>query len=293
MGFPLRTRPEIFQVDVFSGAALAGNPAAVVFGGHTLSDERMQAIARETNLSETVFMAPPSKGGDYAIRTFTTRREIPFAVHPSIAAAHAFAEASGFTGAKLRQECAIGLVEVQHDERLSGWCTDVPAAQFRIADLEVEEAASLLGLTISNIAPRRPEVVATGVPWLMIELMEAELLRSLDLDYRGITVATRRNRAVGITVFARVLSFRSIARMRSFAPAEGIFEDPVCGSCAGALAALLRRDDPLIAILPLIGIEQGYEIGRPGHVSVLVREDGIAVGGQAVTVMRGQLELGT
>jgi len=284
--------PELVQVDVFSGCPLTGNPAAVVFGAHTLSDDVLQAIARETNLSETVFMFPPSQGGDYAIRTFTTRREIPFAVHPSIAAAHAFAERSVATSTTLRQECPIGTVEIQHDDRLPGWRTYVPSPKFSMTDLEIGEVAAFLGLTQADIVNRRLEVVATGVPWIFVELANVALLSSLDLDFRSIASATRRNQAVGIAVFSRMLG-TSIARMRSFAPAEGIYEDPVCGSCAGALVALLRRDDSTVASLSLVSIEQGHEIGRQGHIGVALSSNGIAVGGQAVTVMRGCLNLGT
>jgi PhzF family phenazine biosynthesis protein len=136
------------------------------------------------------------------------------------------------------------------------------------------------------------EVAIAGVPWAMIELTHPSLLASLQLDHRRIADATRRNRAVGITVFARTPGSAAIARMRSFAPAEGIYEDPVCGSCAGSLASLLRRDDPALAALPEFLFEQGLEIGRTGCVRVIARDGGtLAVGGGAVTVMRGQLAI--
>ena len=110
------------QVDVFTQVPFRGNPVAVVFDGDGLETERMQAIASWTNLSETVFVCQPgSPRADYRLRIFTPRRELPFAGHPTIGAAHAVTQHkfAGKKKARLIQECAKGLVEIRSaEERL-------------------------------------------------------------------------------------------------------------------------------------------------------------------------------
>src|SRR5262245_38825806 len=110
------------QVDVFTDVPFRGNPVAVVFDGDALDTERMQAIARWTNLSETVFVCEPTlPEADYRLRIFTPRRELPFAGHPTIGAAHAVTQQKfgGRTQPRLIQQCAKGLVEIRsRDARL-------------------------------------------------------------------------------------------------------------------------------------------------------------------------------
>ena len=283
---------EIWQVDVFTSVAFEGNPLAVVFSAEHLSAKDRQAIARETNLSETVFISQPTQGGDYALHIHTTRREISFAVHPSIGAAYAFAVATGYTGNTLRQECKIGIVPIRRNEDMDGWYTEVPSAHFLQCDVTMAESARWLGLPMAAIATQTIEVASAGVPWLMVELTEIAALAEINPNYSEIAAATSRNGAVGVTVYSRSPTSGVIARLRSFAPAEGIYEDPVCGSCVGALAALLRRDDTTIAAQNVLCFEQGQEINRPGLVHALTCANSCAVGGNAVIVMRGRILIG-
>jgi PhzF family phenazine biosynthesis protein len=281
----------LVQVDAFTSRPLSGNAAAIVFGAEGLDQATMQAIARETNLSETVFVLAPHEGGDYRARIFTTRREIAFAVHPTIAAAHAVAEQRGLASGGLVQECGVGLVRVERDQDFPGWAARVPESRFAPIELDRVEAADCLGLGHDDISARPIERVATGPDWIMIELSNLDALGRLDRDHRAIARVSRRCEAVGFAVFVRDPVPGVDARMRAFAPAEGIFEDPVCGSCAGSLAALLYRDDPLAERAVSFLFEQGSEIGRLGRLYARMRPDGLIVGGEAVSVLRGTLDI--
>ncbi|MCM2442297.1 PhzF family phenazine biosynthesis protein [Agrobacterium vitis] len=288
--FPKFDSLTLWQVDVFSTSPLAGNPAAVIFGGEQIDDLTMQAIARETNLSETVFLLPPDAGGDVRLRIFTTRREIDFAVHPAIAAAHALAEATANREPALALECRLGRVAIHRLGPLSQWHCKVPPARFQPVDLSMDQAAALFGLAKDRIKADRFEIAATGVPWVMVELAASVDLDGLDPDHRAIASMTRKSGAVGVTVFSRT-DGDIVASMRSFAPAEGIYEDPVCGSCAGSLGALLLRDDPALSARTAFFVEQGRQLGRPGRISVLPEHDRLWIGGGSCTVLRGQLAL--
>lgn len=286
------TSLRLVQVDVFSDRPLAGNAAAVLLDADGLDEGTMQAIARETNLSETVFLLAPRAGGDYRARIFTTRREIAFAVHPTLAAAHVFAGERGDGASALTQECGVGSVAVTREPGASGWWARVPTPRFGRAALDRAEAASLLGLATHEIAERPPERVAAGPGWIMIETSGADALARLDPDHRAMARASGRLGAVGFTVFARDPAPGVDARMRAFAPAEGIYEDPGCGSCAGSLAALLLRDEAFAGRREPFVFEQGGEIGRPGRLLARQRPDGLFVGGETVSVLRGAFEIG-
>lgn len=299
-----RTPLEIWQVDVFSDRPLAGNPAAVVFGGDDLPADTMQAIARETNLSETVFILSPTADADFRARIFTTRREIPFAGHPALAAGHAWLEARG-EGARaaMVQECGIGNVEIRRraDVRGGTLVVALPRAAIRPSGWNAAEAAALFGLSPDRVLSSDIPVSATGVPWVLLEVAAVADLAALVPDHGAIARATRAAKAVGVTVFARHAGEGgeegAKARLRTFAPAEGIYEDPVCGSCHGSLAAyLLAQGDlprPGAGESLRIVTEQGHEIFRPGIVEITVEggaaEPTLWLGGRCVTVMRGRL----
>jgi PhzF family phenazine biosynthesis protein len=301
---------DLWQVDVFSDCPLSGNPAAVIFGGEDLADSTMQAVARETNLSETIFVLPTTGiHADYRARTFTTRREIAFAGHPTLAAAHAVFWRNAGTGAagnhrngainesgRLRQECGAGIIHIERgkSQRLR---VVLPPISVRATALSRREIGGMLGLPARHVVASAFPVVATGVPWLLAEVRSLEDLSLLQVDFARVSRVTRGIGAVGISVFTRACSEGVTARLRSFAPAEGIYEDPVCGSCHGATAAYLLTVCEKPALRPgeriSMLMQQGHELQRPGLVEVEAesRPDGIRLwlGGDCVTVLRGDL----
>ncbi|MCR3847042.1 PhzF family phenazine biosynthesis protein, partial [Pseudomonas aeruginosa] len=160
------------QVDVFTSQPLRGNPAAVVFDADDLDARTMQRIAREMNLSETVFvLAPESPDTDYRVRIFTPSSELPFAGHPTIATASAVRAHRGdlVDASLLRQACGIGIVPVEVVPTEGSpiyWMTQA-SPQFRNTAIGPGEMSALLGCDANMLAAMPVEVVSTGIPWLI------------------------------------------------------------------------------------------------------------------------------
>ena len=281
------------QVDVFAERMLTGNAAMVVFGGVKLNDQEMQAVARETNLSETVFVLHAVEGADYRIRTFTTRREIPFSGHPSLAAAHAYSSMHSADSLRLVQEDGRGLTTICRDGPEGDWFLKLP--QPTISPIRVPigpEIGALFATDDRLLGAGTWQLASTGVPWLVIEVRDRLILRSLRPDHARIASWSLSNKAVGVTVYARVGRTGVDAELRAFAPAEGIYEDPVCGSCAGAVAAILRREEGDLADPRDYIFVQGESVNRPGRMTVREDSDGaFYLGGSTITSVTGVLRI--
>jgi PhzF family phenazine biosynthesis protein len=264
------------QVDVFTGKPFYGNPVAVVIGAEELETEDMQHIACWANLSETTFLLPSSQA-DYRLRIFTPRQELPFAGHPTIGAAHAALEA-GFVEKKkiLRQECAAGILELSfEDERIF-----VRGPDAKITDVRrtLPFAKKLLRIDV-------------GPVWIVGEMADAEELAALKPDFQALAAFSIDHEATGITVFAPSGEKQTAMHVRSFAPAHGIPEDPVCGSCNLGIAHYLRQTNGLKRFGERYIARQGMQMGRDGRVHVRVDDDGVRVGGRAVTCIEGTLKI--
>jgi PhzF family phenazine biosynthesis protein len=284
-GLPFR------QVDVFTAVPFKGNPVAVVLDGNSLSATRMQAIANWTNLSETTFVcAPTQPQADYRLRIFTPRSELPFAGHPTIGSAHAVL-AHGLKPkqpGRLVQECGKGLVTIQIDgDRLF---LALPRPQLsEVSGAQSAELASALGIPAERV--RAGATIDVGVVWITLQLADAEMVRALRPDQARLAALTPTGIA-GLTVFGLYGAGASPQlEVRSFAPAEGIPEDPVCGSGNGCVAVLIRQEHLISASAYVAG--QGQCVARDGRVEVRYAEDGtIWLGGRAVTCVEGMLEAG-
>ena len=288
-----------WQVDAFTREPYSGNAAAVVFDAEGLSQDAMQAIAREMNLSETVFVLPPTEpSAHYWSRIFTPQNELPFAGHPTLATAYAMLTSNRAEpdDKVLRQQCGIGIIPIAVHEN-GGDAVRLAMTQgkpdYRDAPVETKLAASMLGCSESDIDDTGVEVVSTGLPWMIIPVRSLRAMSSLTPDQRLIETVCRERKAVGITTFCpEAASPEASYRIRSFAPGEGVPEDPVCGSGNGSTAAYLakhRYGDSFEYVS-----EQGVEIGREGRVFVQGDRDGdgnlaVRVGGHAVQVMEGHV----
>lgn len=272
------------QVDVFTAVPYKGNPVAVVLDGAGLSDAEMQAFANWTNLSETTFVLPPSDpAADYRVRIFTPKAELPFAGHPTLGTAHAVLEA-GLAAArqgKLVQECAVGLVDLTVSER--GLSFRLP--RYAVTALDDPEASAWLGEGVALIGG--PQAVDVGPVWLIAQLADVAALEQLAHDPARLTRYYERTGMTGATIYAldgdRVV-------VRSFAPGDGIPEDPVCGSGNAAVAAWrlvsgqVQPGDSYVA-------SQGRQIGRDGYITVRFEGRDVHIGGQCVTCVEGQVTL--
>jgi len=276
------------QVDVFTSVPFKGNPVAVVLDGNSLSTQAMQAIAGWTNLSETTFVCTPTDArADYRLRIFTPRSELPFAGHPTIGSAHAVLRygLKPKTAGRLIQECGKGLVTLALDDRRL--FLSLPKPQLRdVPALQLDAMAAALGISASTVHAKA--VIDVGVVWITLQLDSARAVTRLQPDLARIAAATPRGVA-GVTVFGLTSAGGEVQlEVRSFAPAEGVPEDPVCGSGNGCVAALVKRDRLLAG--PTYVASQGGCVGRDGRVEVrFADDDTIWLGGQAVTCVEGTL----
>jgi len=261
------------QVDVFTSRPFLGNPVAVVIDAEGLDTAQMQRIAGWTNLSETTFLLKSDKA-DYRVRIFTPRQELPFAGHPTLGSAHAAIE-SGFATPKsggLRQECGAGVLDL----RVEGSKLYVKAPPAKIAPLE--QAPGPFGGPLLKID--------VGPVWVVGEMADGGALAALKPDMTALAEWTDSLCATGVTVFARSGEADCAFHVRSFAPAHGVPEDPVCGSGNISVAAYLRHFKRAPASY---ATRQGMQLGRDGRVSIQVSAQDIWLGGEAVTCVEGVL----
>jgi PhzF family phenazine biosynthesis protein len=286
-------KPRAFlQLDVFTDQPYYGNALAVILNAADLDAERMQRIANWTNLSETIFLLPPSvPQADYRVRIFTPLSELPFAGHPSVGAAYAALVSGRVDGNRqdLVQECAAGLLPV----RVEGGGTtrliqvQAPDARFAAPDAEL---ATLLAQALGAKPVATPRNICNGPWWLIADLGEAAAVRGLKPDLARVAELTRRYGAVGVSVFGREREGDAAYAVRAFCPGDGIAEDPVTGSANAAIGAYLQATDPAFRQGGRYRASQGREIGRDGLVEVSVDGQGrVSIGGRCVICVEGTL----
>jgi PhzF family phenazine biosynthesis protein len=283
------------QVDVFTQKPFWGNPVAVVIGAEVLATEEMQRIAAWTNLSETTFLLPPScNQADYRLRIFSPKQELPFAGHPTVGSAHAVIE-SGYaipTDGKLHQECLAGILDLAVDETALGKQIFVQAPQPKITTISGELTTALIG-ALGTVRSSRIEVlrIDLGVVWIVADVRDAGSVAALKPDMAAVAKLSAAVDATGVTVFGRAADGISALHVRSFAPAQGVPEDPVCGRGDASVAAFLRHSGKLNDFGSKYIARQGMQVGRNGQVAVRVDGDHIWIGGYAVTCVDGRLRI--
>lgn len=292
-------------LDVFTDKRFGGNPLAVVLGADGLDTERMQTIAREFNLSETVFVLKPINPTHSArVRIFTPASELPFAGHPTVGTAALLAELrapnlGGSHDAIIVLEETIGTVRVGVRFRPG----QAAFAEFDAPKLPeesggvaaIEDIAAAIGLIPSEIGFENHRVTAysAGVPYTFVPV------RSLEAMARARVSPGRWEQAFqkhGAYLYCRE-TVRASAHFhaRMFWPGAGVSEDPATGSAAAAFAGAVQRfDDPPAGEHKYL-IEQGYEMGRPSHIALGLVTDGsrvitVRIGGYSVRVTDGEIE---
>jgi PhzF family phenazine biosynthesis protein len=286
--------PLIWDVDGFTSWPLEGNPAAVV-DGQGLDTTTMQRIALNQHLSETVFLLAAESPEHHArIRIFTPGTELPFAGHPTIAAAHILVSERRVRlreGEMLRIETGAGVIPVEVAGDPPQYTMTQVAAQFRDYEHTADEVAPWLGLSPGEVV--RVEEVSTGLFWKIAQIASLEAMMRVAPDMMALLKVPH-----GMAVFCIGANGPGVdVHVRAFAPEAGVFEDPVTGSANGCIAALIAKyallpaEDGVITYVA----EQGDEIGQPGRVyaSVAQRDGEIRarIGGHAVTALQGELLL--
>ncbi len=290
-------------LDVFTEQPLSGNPLAVVEQADHLSQAQMQAIAREFNLSETVFLQSPRAANARAhLRIFTPARELPFAGHPTIGAACLLSELADATSGEEAQfvlEEGVGPVPVRVCRRAGhAPFAELTAAQrpeYGPAPADAEVAA-ILGLEVADLGSsgERVRAVSCGLPFVLVPVRAPEVLAAIALDLAQWRRHLLGQWAQALYVYAR--GYEGELRARMFAPAAGIAEDPATGSAAAALAGALASESPIVEGRLEWVIRQGLEMGRPSQLHISAERVGgtvsaVRVGGHAVRIAQGQLQV--
>jgi len=296
-----------YQVfDVFTDKALAGNPLAVVLDTSSLGTEQMQRIAREFNLSETVFVLPPENLAHRArIRIFTPDYEMPFAGHPTVGSAIALASIDGIDTGIFVLEEKIGPVRcaVSRQGHLRFAEFDLPMLPQSVRlEVEPEIVAAALRLDPQDVGFENHRISAwsAGVPYVAVpvrDLAAAARARLNNDAWMQFAPQKGPDQVASAYVYTREtlghdMSFHS----RMFVPGNPSYEDPATGSAAAAFAGVVVHFDQPIDGSSQVWIEQGIEMGRPSSIRLeLEMEQGslhrARIGGNAVKVIEGVLHL--
>jgi PhzF family phenazine biosynthesis protein len=284
------------QVDAFSAVPLRGNPVAVVLGADALSPQQMQRIAAWTNLSETTFVLEPTAAAPaYRLRIFTPAHELPFAGHPTIGSCHAVVEAGIVEPeqGRLVQQCGAGDLPLRIAGAGAERWIHVEAPEAALAGEHPELAPEIARALGCPVASPAPTAFRNGPSWLFAHVESEAALARLTPDPSAIAALSVRRGVSGIAAFSFPSRGEYSVHLRCFAPASGVPEDPVTGSANAALPAFLAHHGMLARVGREYLATQGSELGRDGRVRVRVLDDrGRAeIGGQAVTVVRGELRL--
>lgn len=274
------TRREYTLVDVFTDRKFGGNQLAVFRDARGISDELMQAAAKELNLAETTFVVPAEHGGDHKIRIFSPARELPFAGHPTVGTAFVLADARDAT---LRLEEQVGTLEVTVRDGFTEMEQPLPTFE-PVADRDA--VAASISLDAADLEPALPiEIGSSGVRFMFVAVKTLDAVRRA--SPRGLAEAT-------YIFTAQTVEPGSTVHGRMYAPWQGIAEDPATGSANGPLGAYLVRHGHSDG--KRIVSEQGFEMGRRSLLYIRVggsrdRITSVHVGGRCTIAGGGWLDL--
>lgn len=295
-------RRRFVTLDVFTERRFTGNPLAVVLDADGLDDGAMQTVAREFNLSETVFVRAPTQSHRAAIRIFTPVSELPFAGHPTVGTAVLLACRDDLRNGEFGLELPIGIVRC----RVTTESAEAGHAAFGLprlpeeigATADSETIAAALSLTPADIGfgDVRPMRWSAGAPYTMVPLSGLEAMARCRPDL------THWDRAFGFDAHSAAYLFcretierRNAFHARMFAPRQGVPEDPATGSAAAALCGVIARIEALPDGEHAFAIEQGCEMGRPSRIeaALTIRNRSLveaSIGGGAVIVSEGWID---
>ena len=263
------------QIDVFSSEAVGGNPLAVVFDADDLAAEAMQGFASWTNLSETTFLMTPSDPrADYRVRIFTPSRELPFAGHPTLGSAHAWAQRNDPNRDRIVQQCGIGLVEIRRIEDRLAFAAPPLIRSGPLDDATLEEFLATLALDRAEVIDHA--WTDNGPGWAAVLLADAERVLSISPG--------RGSRRIGVVAAHSA----DVLEVRAFVTQEG-YEDTATGSLNAGIAEWLigsgRMKAPYVA-------RQGTALGRTARIHISRQDDGqIWVSGGTHSVISGTVAI--
>ncbi len=293
-------RYKFIQVDVFTKTALEGNPCAIVFDADDLGDERMLAVAKEMNLSETVFLKK-SASCDFRARYFTPIEEIPLAGHPTIATIHALIEDGKISCDHLPKSVSLELtagkirVDIERDKNGILIVMFQLKPQF-LRKYGATDIMPLFGLTTDDWLEGAPiQTVSTGTPMIMIPVKSLEALRKAEIQVAKYLQYKKHGDFFSPHLFClEGLTPDADTFARHFGVPPDTYEDPFTGSASGSMAAYLWHYQ--LKKKPRMIAQQGHWMGRPGQaVLEVVGEpnsiETVKLIGNAVTTIIGELIL--
>ncbi|MGB0653738.1 MAG: PhzF family phenazine biosynthesis protein [Thermoplasmatota archaeon] len=277
-------------VDVFARQPLAGNPLTVVLDAGDLTTDEMQAIARETNHSETTFItATEPTDGAWPVRIFTPKHELPFAGHPTLGTAASLMRDLG-AASPVTLDLKVGRITV-HQEGDLLWMRQ-RAPEFG-PTTDAATMAACLGLTPDDLDPASPpQAVSTGIPFWIVPVHSRAALNRASLDLAKLQGAGLAEHADAVLAFCKEpIEPGSHLHARCFTIAHGIPEDPATGSANGCLAAYLASTEYLGSSSVDCVVEQGFLLERRSflHLRATSGSGGceVDVGGECVVVAEG------
>jgi trans-2,3-dihydro-3-hydroxyanthranilate isomerase len=275
-------------VDVFTDRPFAGNPLAVVYGADDLATDQMHALAREFNLSETVFVLPPTGRATYRARIFTPESELPFAGHPSVGAAVTSMRRGVIPAGDVVQECGAGLLPITVRE--SGSATLTGGEPTLGEALDPAPLLAAIGLTAEDhegAGPAAPRSAGCGLSWVFLPVRREALAR--------VRIDAAAAEKAGVTAICLFAWSNGEAHARVLVPGSAVPEDPATGSAALGLGVWLVG----AGVLPGDGtssyrIHQGVEMKRPSLLDCTVtaaagRATSATVSGHVCPIARGEI----
>lgn len=298
-----------YILDVFTDKRFTGNPLAVVLGADGLEGARMQAIAREFNLSETVFVLKPQNAAHTArVRIFTPAAEVPFAGHPTVGTGALLAEIKA-PSPQTRGDALVVLEEAIGPVRV-GVRLRAGAAAFAEFDAPklpedggamppADQLAAAFGLIPAEIGfeNHRPTKFSAGNSFAFVPVASLTAMAKAQVAPQHWATVMRRQGHTGAFLYCRQTVHNTSAfHARMFAPDMGVPEDPATGSAAAAFAGVVHRFDALPDGVHKRAIEQGYEMGRASLIELSLHVEGaklasVRIGGHAVRVAEGRIEV--
>ncbi|HEY2457084.1 MAG TPA: PhzF family phenazine biosynthesis protein [Candidatus Acidoferrum sp.] len=286
-----------YTLDVFTTTRFQGNPLAVITDGDGISDAQMLAIAREMNLSETVFVQKPTEDRALArLRIFTTKEELKLAGHPVIGTWFLLSELGVVPaqegGVHVMQQTGAGILPVEirfKDGRPQRVTMTQMEASFKPSKIDKKKLAAALGLAAKDLDPKlEPEFVSTGIFNLMVPIRNRAALGKIQMNMVEMARLLGNQAALA---YCFTMGSNHSAFTRGMMPWE-LYEDAATGSAAGSLGAYLVKHGRL-ASGQTLNIAQGVEMGRPSQIEVEVSQTGKKltprVSGAAVKVFEGTI----
>ncbi len=288
---------QYYLLDVFTSKPLSGNQLAVFPDASDIDPALYQSIAKEFNLSETVFLFPAKSGENPSMRIFTPGRELPTAGHPTLGTAYIIAKDSGLKNLVLKQKVGDIPVSITYHNGQPDLITmNQPLPVYGRVFEDKSAIADMLSLPVEDIDNSPIQEISCGNNILFIPIKDATTLSKIKIKTDLLEALSDKVDTTQLYCFSVNGVLGGDVQGRMFGPLIGIYEDPATGSANGPLACYLAKHK--ILEMPVLSL-QGYEMGRPSqlHLDLVTDKENkiteVKVGGKCQLVGKGELFLGS